>query len=101
MIFIHSAILYFSFKGMKHVVANDCDLLIFATAFVPIPKRPLEISYVPLMLTSLCMRFSRFFLYFTFNSPLKAAMRIFFESQNIQFLFKRIEKNVQFLCSND
>lgn len=46
---------------MKHVVANDCDLLIFATAFVPIPKRPLEISYVPLMLTSLCMRFSRFF----------------------------------------
>lgn len=68
MIFIHSAILYFSFKGMKHVVANDCDLLIFATAFlifVPIPKRPLEISYVPLMLTSLCMRFSRFFLYFT------------------------------------
>lgn len=61
MIFIHSAILYFSFKGMKHVVANHYDLLIFATAFVPIPKRPLEISYVPLMLTSLCMRFSRFF----------------------------------------
>lgn len=77
---------------MKHVVANDCDLLIFATAFVPIPKRPLEISYVPLMLTRLCMRFSRFFLYFTIYSPLKAAMRIFFESQNIQFLFKRMKK---------
>lgn len=31
---------------MKHVVANDCDLLIFAIAFVPIPKRPLEISFM-------------------------------------------------------
>lgn len=36
------------------------------------------------------------FLYFTFNSPLKSAMRIFFESQNIQFLFKRIEKMFNF-----
>lgn len=42
-----------------------------------------------------------FTIFFVFYILLKAAMRIFFESQNIQFLFKRIEKNVQFLCSND
>lgn len=28
------------------MVANDCDLLIFATAFVPILKRPLEMSFM-------------------------------------------------------
>lgn len=86
---------------MKHVVANDCDLLIFATAFVPIPKRPLEIVSCAFDVDEFMYEVFKIFLYFTFNSPLKSAMRIFFESQNIQFLFKRIEKNVQFLCSND
>lgn len=38
----------------------------------------------------------KIFLYFTFYSPLKSAMRIFFESQNIQFLFKRMKKMFNF-----
>lgn len=46
MIFIYLVILYFLFKGMKYVVVNDCDLLIFVIVFVLIFKRLLEMSFM-------------------------------------------------------
>lgn len=46
MIFIYLVILYFLFKGMKYVVVNDYDLLIFVIVFVLIFKRLLEICFM-------------------------------------------------------
>lgn len=55
MIFIHSAILYFLFKGTKDEVAiNDCDLLIFATAILFLSQTSIgNLFHVPLM--SICL----------------------------------------------
>lgn len=46
MIFIYLVILYFLFKGMKYVVVNDCDLLIFVIVFVLVFKCLLEICFM-------------------------------------------------------